>query len=67
MTPDDSNSGFFLHGRQEIQILGDYKAGKADKTCNGSIYNFKAPTSSSPSPAANGRPPRPPLSATGSP
>jgi hypothetical protein len=43
MTPDDSNSGFYLRGRQEIQILGDYKAGKADKTCNGSIYNFKAP------------------------
>ena len=43
MTPDDSNSGFYLRGRHEIQILGDYKAGKASMTCNGSIYNFRAP------------------------
>ena len=43
MTPDGSNSGFYLRGRHEIQILGDYKEGKASKTCNGSIYNFKAP------------------------
>src|ERR1039458_5820495 len=43
MTPDDSNSGFYLRGRYEIQILGDYKAGKASLTCNGSIYNFRAP------------------------
>jgi hypothetical protein len=43
MTPDDSNSGFYLRGRQEIQILGDHTSGEATKTCNGSIYNFKAP------------------------
>jgi len=43
MTPDGSNSGFYLRGRHEIQILGDYKSGQASKTCNGSIYNFKAP------------------------
>src|ERR1035437_9255757 len=43
MTPDGSNSGFYLRGRHEIQILGDYKEGKATKTCNGSLYNFKAP------------------------
>src|SRR5664280_2227056 len=43
MTPDGSNSGFYLRGRHEIQILGDYKAGKATKSCNGSLYNFKAP------------------------
>jgi hypothetical protein len=43
MTPDDSNSGFYLRGRQEIQILGDHKSGKATKGCNGAIYNFKAP------------------------
>ncbi len=43
MTPDGSNSGFYLRGRHEIQILGDYKSGKASPTCNGSIYNFKAP------------------------
>ncbi len=43
MTPDGSNSGFYLRGRHEIQILGDYKSGKATPTCNGSLYNFKAP------------------------
>jgi hypothetical protein len=43
MTPDGSNSGFYLRGRHEIQILGDHKDGKASLTCNGSIYNFKAP------------------------
>src|SRR3974390_1674190 len=43
MTPNGSNSGFYLRGRYEIQILGDHASGKATKTCNGSIYNFKAP------------------------
>jgi hypothetical protein len=43
MTPNHSNSGFYLRGRHEIQILGDYDSGKATPTCNGSIYNFKAP------------------------
>jgi hypothetical protein len=43
MTPENSNSGFYLRGRQEIQILGDYNEGKATVTGNGSIYNFKAP------------------------
>ena len=43
MTPDGSNSGFYLRGRYEVQILGDYKSGKATTTCNGSLYNFKAP------------------------
>ena len=43
MTPDDSNSGFYLRGRHEIQILGDYKKGKAGMGGNGAIYNFKAP------------------------
>jgi hypothetical protein len=43
MTPDGSNSGFYLRGRHEIQILGDYKEGAATKTGNGSLYNFKAP------------------------
>ena len=45
MSPDNSNSGFYLRGRHEIQILGDYKSGKPTKTCNGSLYNFKAPDS----------------------
>ena len=43
MTPDNSNSGFYLRGRQEIQILGDHSKGKPTITGNGSIYNFKAP------------------------
>jgi hypothetical protein len=43
MTPDNSNSGFYLRARHEIQILGDYKSGKATKSSNGSLYNFKAP------------------------
>jgi hypothetical protein len=43
MTPDGSNSGFYLRGRHEIQILGDYTEGKATPTGNGSLYNFKAP------------------------
>src|SRR5437016_6152664 len=42
-TPDDSNSGFYLRGRHEIQILGDHKKGKAGLGGNGAIYNFKAP------------------------
>ena len=41
--PDHSNSGFYLRGRYEIQILGDYQSGRATRTGNGSLYNFKAP------------------------
>ena len=43
MTPENSNSGFYLRGRHEIQILGDYKSGQPSLSGNGSIYNFKAP------------------------
>lgn len=43
MVPDGSNSGFYLRGRHEIQILGDYKRGKPDLHGNGSIYGVKAP------------------------
>ena len=43
MVPDNSNSGFYLRGRHEIQILGDYKAGKPSKGGNGAIYNHTAP------------------------
>jgi|ERR1041384_7317823 len=43
MVPDRSNSGFYLRGRHELQILGDYKSGKPTKNGNGAIYNFKAP------------------------
>lgn len=43
MVPDNSNSGFYLRGRHELQVLGDYKKGQPGKSGNGSIYNFKAP------------------------
>lgn len=43
MVPDRSNSGFYLRGRHEIQILGDYERGKTSRGGNGAIYNFKEP------------------------
>jgi hypothetical protein len=43
MVPDGSNSGFYLRGRHEIQILGDFQRGQPSKNGNGAIYNFKAP------------------------
>ncbi len=43
MVPDNSNSGFYLRGRHELQILGDYSKGQSGKGGNGAIYNFKAP------------------------
>lgn len=43
MTPENSNSGFYLRGRHEIQLLGDHKHPKVSTTCNGAIYSFKAP------------------------
>ena len=44
MVPDGSNSGFYLRGRHEIQILGDYKSGKPGLGGNGAIYQVKAPS-----------------------
>ena len=43
LVPDNSNSGFYLRGRHEIQILGDAASGKATPSCNGALYSFKAP------------------------
>lgn len=43
LVPDGSNSGFYLRGRHEIQILGDYKSGKPAAGGNGALYAFKAP------------------------
>jgi hypothetical protein len=44
MVPDGSNSGFYLRGRHEIQILGDaHSKGKPGTGSNGAIYGFKAP------------------------
>lgn len=42
MTPENSNSGFYLRGRHEIQILGDAKSGTTSLGGNGALYNFKA-------------------------
>lgn len=42
--PDNSNSGFYLRGRHELQILGDFQKGKPSKTGNGAIYNHTAPS-----------------------
>ena len=39
-----SNSGLYLRGRHEIQILDDVKSGKASNGGNGAIYNLKAPS-----------------------
>jgi hypothetical protein len=39
MIPEGSNSGFYLRGRHEIQILDDAPAGKPAPGGNGSIYN----------------------------
>ena len=49
--PDNSNSGFYLRGRHEIQILGDYKSGKPGKSGNGAIYNQTAPSEFASKPA----------------
>ena len=38
MVPDGSNSGFYLRGRHELQILGDFKGGKTSPGSNGAIY-----------------------------
>ncbi|HEX5221069.1 MAG TPA: DUF1080 domain-containing protein [Verrucomicrobiae bacterium] len=43
MVPDNSNSGFYLRGRHEIQILGDFTKGKTALGGNGALYNFKVP------------------------
>ncbi len=41
--PAGANSGFYLRGRHEIQILDDYKTGKPGTHGNVSIYGLKAP------------------------
>ena len=44
MVPDGSNSGLYLRGRHELQILGDFKNGKPALGGNGAIYQVKAPS-----------------------
>ena len=41
--PDGSNSGFYLRGRHEIQILGDHATGKPAMGGNGAIYQHTQP------------------------
>jgi hypothetical protein len=43
LVPDGSNSGFYLRGRHELQILGDYERAETALGGNGAIYNFKKP------------------------
>jgi hypothetical protein len=40
--PKGANSGFYLRGRHEIQILDDFAAGKPSLGGNGAIYNHTA-------------------------
>ena len=42
--PKGSNSGFYLRGRHEIQVLDDYERGKPALNGNGAIYNHTAPS-----------------------
>jgi uncharacterized protein len=51
MIPAGANSGFYLRGRHEIQILDDHSEGKPSTTGNGSFYNFAAPMSFTSKPA----------------
>ena len=44
LVPDGSNSGLYLRGRHELQILGDFKNGKPALGGNGAIYQVKAPS-----------------------
>jgi hypothetical protein len=43
MVSKGSNSGMYLRGRHEIQILGDYASGKKSDGGNGGIYSVAAP------------------------
>ncbi len=40
--PPGANSGFYLRGRHELQILDDYKTGKPSLGGNGAIYQHTA-------------------------
>ena len=49
--PKGSNSGFYLRGRHEIQVLDDYERGKPALNGNGAIYNHTAPSKFASKPA----------------
>jgi len=44
MIPTNGNSGVYLRGRHEIQILDDFGKGKPDLGGNGALYNLAAPS-----------------------
>jgi type 1 glutamine amidotransferase len=44
MIPKGANSGFYLRGRYEVQILDDGDDTKPSMSSNGSIYNFAVPS-----------------------
>jgi uncharacterized protein len=44
MIPRNSNSGFYLRGRYEVQILDDYLSVRPTLHGNGALYNFRAPS-----------------------
>lgn len=43
MVPKGSNSGFYLRGRHELQILEDHASGQPTLGGNGAFYNLAAP------------------------
>lgn len=43
MVPEGSNSGFYLRGRHEIQVLGEPVNAKPEKIGDNAIYNYAAP------------------------
>jgi hypothetical protein len=43
MVPKASNSGFYLRGRHELQILDDYGSSTPEVGGNGAFYSLKAP------------------------
>ena len=49
--PYNSNSGFYLRGRHELQILGDHAKGKPSKGGNGAIYQHTEPSTYAGKPA----------------
>jgi hypothetical protein len=44
MVPSNSNSGLYLRGRYEIQILDDSKRNNATLGGNGAVYQISAPS-----------------------
>jgi type 1 glutamine amidotransferase len=44
MIPKGANSGFYLRGRYEIQILDDFLTDRKEPGGNGALYSFRAPS-----------------------